>query len=150
MGPRARIAAVIGAIALAGWIGHRSARHSTPAAPLAQVGADPAAVPPASAAPMRARARPEVIVHMPAARVAAAPVPDEPALPTAEQVDAADTARAILDAAMARGAWTENDWAGLGAILGVMTLEQRDQALRDLSGAVNDGRMSMVPRTVGS
>lgn len=91
-----------------------------------------------------------MIVHAPAVRVATTPVPDEPALPTAEQVDAADSARAILDAAKARGAWTENDWAGLDAVLGVMTLEQRDQALRDLSGAVNEGRMSMVPRTIGS
>jgi predicted lipid-binding transport protein (Tim44 family) len=150
MGPRARIAAVIGAIALAAWIGHRSARQSTPTAPLAQVSADSAAAPPASTPPMRAPTRPVVIVHTPAARVATEPVPQDPALPTAEQVDAADTARAILDAAIARGAWTENDWAGLDAILGAMTLEQRDQALRDLSGAVNEGRMTMVPRSVGS
>lgn len=150
MGPRTRIAAVIGAIALAAWIGHRSARQSTPTAPLAQVGAHAAASPRASAAPMRAPARPAVIVHTPPVHVAAEPTPDEPPLPTAEQIDAADTARAILDAAVARGAWTENDWAGLNAILGVMTLEQRDQALRDLSGAVNEGRMTMVPRAVGS
>lgn len=147
MGPRARIAAVIGAIALAGWIGHRSARPETSSAPRVAATTTASVKSRSSVTAMQVAPRPVMVVHTPAA---AAPVPEEPPLPTAEQVDAADTARAILDAAVARGAWTEDDWTGLDAVMGKMTLEQRGQALRDVSGAVNEGRMSIAPRSLGS
>jgi hypothetical protein len=69
----------------------------------------------------------------------AAPDPSEP--PPPERVVAAGEAHEVLDGAIARGRFTDEDAAKLRDRLRAVTDEDRFELLRSFSVAVNDGRL---------
>ena len=66
---------------------------------------------------------------------------DSSALSIAEQNTAATQARAVLDAALSRRSWTDDDREALHAQFPVMSAAQRDEWLQQYAQAVNQGRL---------
>ena len=66
---------------------------------------------------------------------------DSSALSIAEQNTAATQARAVLDAAVSRRSWTDDDREALHAQFPVMSAAQRDEWLQQYAQAVNQGRL---------
>jgi hypothetical protein len=67
--------------------------------------------------------------------------PSEPAPPSAEALDAEQQANGIVETALARRTWTSEDALALRLLLGQVTAAQREDLLRTLVPAMNDGRV---------
>ncbi len=133
------------ACAVAGLIGYLAGRVSQPAAETGAIAA-PVAAAPAPRSPVRPE-RP-VIPAAPRPRPVTQAPEDAAAAPAGEQGPAADpraaaAARAVVDAALARGAWTDDDAAALRPHLRTLSAEQRDALLATLFPAVNEGRVRL-------
>jgi hypothetical protein len=64
-----------------------------------------------------------------------------PVAPTSEQNQAAEQARAVLDAALSRRSWTSTDREALAQQFADMTPGQREAWLQQYAQAVNQGRL---------
>ncbi len=78
--------------------------------------------------------------HVAATAPAAAP-PAEPAAESPESVEARDRGLAIVETALAAGAWTEADVNAFRPHFVRMTGAQRDEVLGTLLPAINEGRL---------
>src|SRR5439155_972531 len=106
------------------------------------VGAMPASGVPAIAAPSGGRATPAVSGAEPTAGEATA----TPPAPTAAMVAAHETARRVVDDAVARGSWRPEDGQALRATLADLDQTEYSDVMGELTRAVNTGRLQIVAR----
>jgi hypothetical protein len=71
--------------------------------------------------------------------------PAAPPIVTPEALDAENGAQRLVERAFARKAWTQDDALAMRGYLGQVTGEQREDLLRQLLPAMNDGRIKVEP-----